>query len=228
MFSFDYQAQIISGNAQSMFTVSGLTLLTGSRKLDNETRRHHELDVRIIDTLLLHHATTGANRTTTTTSTPAALRYATCKLHITVQDMNDNRPVVNDIELAVYEKVERLLLVGDERVTGDGVPIANAIAIDQDHINKLSYSIVGVRLLSGTSRRKPLNSNSNSSSSSQLLAKSFRMNATNGNLYVVGDESESTSSGVEMPCEAPCTIQVFSFNLILYDKQMSKINNPSD
>jgi hypothetical protein len=197
-----FRLTIVSGNSMSLFTVNGHSIQTSSlsRKLDREARKQHELDMRIVDE-----------------EWPA--RFAQCKLLIDINDINDNRPVVNDIELLVYNKLDPKLV--DEL----RVPIANAIAIDPDHLHKLTYSIASVRVLSAASKRKlrqttikeansfgnelydldGLNAPKNRAQNSQKanepsneLQKLFRINNTNGNVY-------STSN--TMPC-VDCTIQI--------------------
>ncbi len=140
-----FTAQIVSGNAQGLFSISGLTLFTGSsaRKLDRETRTQHELDIKIVE-----QPTNGNNSPVSNSSS----RFTMCKLIINVNDINDNRPVVNDIELIIYNKLDKRL------VEEMKIPIANAIAIDQDQIAKLSYSIVSVKVSTNESKRRRLRS----------------------------------------------------------------------
>ncbi len=126
-----YRAQIVSGNAQGLFQMQGLSLHTGSssRKLDRETRAQHELEIRIIDQLASNYSVRSA--------------AASCKVIINVNDINDNRPIVNDVELSIYDRLDAKLI--DEM----RVPIANPIAVDQDQIAKLTYSIVSIKIVNG-------------------------------------------------------------------------------
>jgi len=187
-----YKSQIIAGNPQGLFSMNDLSLYTGSslRKLDRETRIQHELDIKISE----------INST----------RYATCKIVVNLNDINDNRPIVNDIELIIYNKL-------DEKLINElNVPIANAIAIDPDQISKLTYSIVSVRYLSNVVNKNKRNkqqqqqqidhqltehSNSEENSTKIInneLLNLFNLNTTNGNLY---------ATKTEMPC-SDCTILV--------------------
>jgi hypothetical protein len=127
-----YRAQIVAGNAQGLFQMHGLSLHTGSsaRKLDRETRATHELEIRIVDQLASNYSA-------------ARSAAATCKVIVSVGDINDNRPIVNDVELTMYDRLDAKLI--DEM----RVPIANPIAVDQDLIAKLTYSIVSIKIVNG-------------------------------------------------------------------------------
>jgi hypothetical protein len=150
----DYAAQIVAGNSQGLFSTTGLTIYTTGRKLDREARDQHILDLKIVD------------------RTSNATRFAVCRIKINVNDLNDNRPIVNDIELNMYDRLDRL-----------DIPVTNAIAIDQDLVAKLSYSIVSVRDLEDESTN---------------LDSLFMMNTTTGNLY---------ATQTQLPC-FECTLQV--------------------
>ena len=123
-----FKAQIVSGNAQGLFQMQGLAVHTGSssRKLDRETRAQHELEIRVVDELTTNYT-----------------RAATCKLIVNVNDINDNRPIVNDVELTMYDKLDSKL-IDDMRI-----PVANPIAVDQDQVAKLTYTIVSIKILNG-------------------------------------------------------------------------------
>ena len=187
----DFKGQILTGNAQGLFHMDGLSLFTGSssRKLDRETRHQHELEIKIADS-----------------SSNSSSRFALCKVIVNVNDINDNRPIVNDIELVVYNKL-------DSRIVDDlKVPIANAIAIDPDQIAKLTYSILSVKIVRGSDKRRKardavLEHDDLSTERSahpilqeedKELSKLFYMNSTNGYLY---------STKTEMPC-VDCTILI--------------------
>ena len=58
-----------------------------------------------------------------------------------VNDINDNRPILNAVDLVIYNKLDTRLVVDMN------VPIANAIAIDPDQISKLTYSMLSVRIM---------------------------------------------------------------------------------
>ena len=133
----EFVAQILTGNAQGLFDMEGLSLYTGSssRKLDRETRAQHELDVKIT------HVTANA-------TLQASRRFATCKIVVNVNDVNDNRPVLNAVELVIYNKLDTRLIVDLN------VPVANAIAIDPDQISQLTYSILSVRILNAHNKQK--------------------------------------------------------------------------
>lgn len=149
-----YSIQIVSGNAAGLFSATGLTVQTTGRKLDREVRDHHTLELKVLDLL--------ANST----------RSATCRLDVQVNDLNDHRPIVNDIELSIYDRLDRI-----------DIPVANAIAIDQDSVAKLTYSLVNVRDLDDEATN---------------LDAVFVMNTTTGSLFVTQSQ---------LPC-FDCTIQV--------------------
>ena len=99
--SSSFEAQIVSGNAQGLFDVSGLTLYTSNsaRKLDRETRAQHELEIRVIEkrnNLQEATATTVASSRTSVNGgggqeATTMGRFATCKIVVNVNDVNDNR-----------------------------------------------------------------------------------------------------------------------------------------
>lgn len=155
-----YSIQIVSGNSHSLFSSSGLTIHTTGRKLDREMREQHTLELKVIDR--------------GNSSTSGSQRFATCRLDVIVNDLNDHRPIVNDIELSMYDRLERL-----------DIPVANAIAIDQDSVAELSYSLISVRDLEDEATS---------------LDAVFLMNSTTGSLY---------ATQTQLPC-FDCTIQVNS------------------
>ena len=159
----NFKAEIVSGNEHGFFAMNGLAFFTGAnrRRLDRETLERHELVVRVEDL--------------------NAKRTAKCVIAVKLSDLNDNRPIVNDIELVVYDKLDTRLV--DEMK----IPIANAIAIDPDRVSKLIYRILGVRYFSNNNNidrqiRQMPRKQSNKLSKKQI-AEYFSMNATNGNLY---------------------------------------------
>jgi len=83
-----FNAEIVSGNEADLFSMNGLALFTGStrRRLDRESLDHHQLEVRIKDL--------GSGRETR------------CAISVKLSDLNDNRPIVNDVELVVYDKLD--------------------------------------------------------------------------------------------------------------------------
>ena len=87
-----FSAEIVSGNEQGLFSVNGLALFTAGgtarRRLDRETLDHHELVVRVRDL-----------------NWPRR-EPATCMISVKLSDLNDNRPIVNDIELVIYDKLD--------------------------------------------------------------------------------------------------------------------------
>jgi hypothetical protein len=215
-----FSTQILTGNAQGLFEMKGLNLFTGSssRKLDTETKDEHELELKITEII---PSDGYLNETTTTTTVPS--RFAFCKIIINVNDLNDNRPIVNDIQLFMPDRLDPGLIIRKN----PRIPIANAIAIDPDRISDLNYFIVAIRIQDATTNRiytkKALhrqrkvrdqsetedddledndtdnesNSDSNSVSFDNLL-NFFIMNSTNGHLY---------ANGIDMPCRE-CTIQI--------------------
>jgi len=189
-----YKAQIVSGNTHGLFSMNELSLFTGSssRKLDRETRAYHELDIQITETNEAFNST----------------RYASCRVVVNLNDINDNRPIINDIELVIYNNLDSFL-INDMKI-----PIANAIAIDPDQISRLTYTISSVRYLTSNLKHKR-NENSldeetsttgsdenitkiNQSAVNAELLNLFYLNSSNGNLF-------ATKS--EMPC-ADCTILI--------------------
>lgn len=84
-----FVAHIVSGNAQGLFDMSELSLYAGgsARKLDRETRAQHELVVKIIETPLTKSNLSLAKSNGTIQKT----RFATCKIVVNVDDINDNR-----------------------------------------------------------------------------------------------------------------------------------------
>lgn len=74
---------IIKGNTQSLFHIDVNTgyLVTGKRHLDRETQKEHELTIRVCD-----HSTF--------VSTKSSL-CADALIVVTVDDVNDNRPLFN-------------------------------------------------------------------------------------------------------------------------------------
>ncbi|CAF0806124.1 unnamed protein product [Brachionus calyciflorus] len=174
-----FKSQILAGNPQGLFYMNGLSLYTSSssRKLDRETRAVHELEIKISENSQEFNSS----------------RYALCKIIINVNDINDNRPIVNDIELDIYDKLDLNLV--------KKIPIANAIAIDQDLIAKLTYSVVSVKILddSKSKRNVPEESEESKNTTSENdLGNYFNLNSTTGALYVVKSE---------MPCHS-CSVQI--------------------
>ena len=172
-----FNAEIYSGNAQGLFYMSALGLYTSasSRKLNREAQSRHELFVKIVES----SDRTGLN------STP---RFALCRIVVNVEDINDHRPIVNDVELDMYDQLDENLI--------RKIPIANAIAIDQDFISELKYSIVSVKILHLSKRA----ANEKMARRAHLLnmRSLFVMNATSGALSLTQPQ---------MPCRA-CSLQI--------------------
>jgi hypothetical protein len=174
--SIYYSAQILNTEeTQGYFTMNGLDLQAGTRKLDREVQIRHELDIKVTESY-------GKNAQ----SNSSTARYALCKIVIMLNDINDKRPIINELELTVYNKLDSNLI---EKMK---VPVANGIAIDQDEISAITYSIVSVRILGDqVNRRSYLDE-------SKELSDLFRINETTGFVY---------ASRTEMPC-VECTIQL--------------------
>ena len=83
-----FKAEIVGGDPDGLFEMKGLALFTGAtrRRLNKELLDHYELTVRVVDL--------------------RANRIASCLVVVNVTDLNDNRPIVNDIELVVYDKLD--------------------------------------------------------------------------------------------------------------------------
>jgi len=83
-----FSAEIVSGNEAGLFGMNGLGLFTGGtrRRLDRETMDHHELEVVVREA--------------------GTLRERRCVVNVQLSDLNDNRPIVNDVELVVYDKLD--------------------------------------------------------------------------------------------------------------------------
>jgi hypothetical protein len=95
-----FEAQIVTGNAQGLFDMSGLSLYTSNsaRKLDRETRAQHELEIRVIeksndnlDVVETTAAVVSSKSVNGHEAATASRRYATCKIVVNVNDVNDNR-----------------------------------------------------------------------------------------------------------------------------------------
>lgn len=186
-----YKAEIVSGNQQGLFQMQGLSLYTASstRKLDRETRSWHELDIRVLDESA---AAFNSSRSSI---------VANCKIIVTVNDVNDNRPIVNDVELTIYDKLD------PELIETMRIPIANPIAVDQDSITKLSYSIVSIQIQNddeltefteGMEKRDVSNSTKSVHSGDSDLKKFFYINSTTGLVF-------TTTS--QLPCH-DCVILI--------------------
>jgi hypothetical protein len=155
-FSTDrYSVQIVSSTHGGLFSASGLTISTTGRKLDREARDRYVLDLKVTDRTLASNSS----------------RQALCRLIVLVNDVNDNRPIVNDIELSLYDRVDL------------DIPVANAIAIDQDSVSVLTYSVISVRDLEDEATN---------------LDSLFVMNASSGSLF---------ATQPQLPC-FECTIQI--------------------
>lgn len=83
-----FKAEIVGGDADGLFEMNGLSLFTGAtrRRLNKELMDHYELTVRVLDL--------------------SVNRMASCLVVVNVTDLNDNRPIVNDIELVIYDKLD--------------------------------------------------------------------------------------------------------------------------
>ncbi|RMZ97665.1 protocadherin Fat 1 isoform X1 [Brachionus plicatilis] len=163
-----FRAEIISGNIQGHFYLSGLSLFTSAsaRKLDREAQSKHELQIKVVDN-------GGGGEFNSS-------RFALCRIVVNVEDVNDHRPIVNDIELDIYDQLDPFLV--------KKIPIANAIAIDQDSVSQLKYVIVSVRI----SRLEKVVKRENN------IQSLFVLNATSGALFI---------SQPELPCHS-CLVQI--------------------